>query len=763
MKTIKITYIFSFRILLPLFILLFTINETYAQQTFSAFSATEVRALYNSTLNRFNNEPLYSQHEYANYFKSLFELSDRNINASQQDAISTSPLNKFMSYEVDRQIYEARKLLLHIQQDLDLIDYNTDIDYTANTINIKTYYGAIGNGTTNDHAAFRNALTDIQAAGEPARLFIPAGQYLLNGQWGNGHLYLLNQQDLIIEGEPGTVLILPRKRGFMDIIDSRNIQLRNLTIDFRPTAFSQGKVTSVDYGANTIDITLDSGYEDPTITQYTAVNRFRLWVFNPANGLVKHDDRVDIHINSVSPLGGRVYRFQVAENITSSTVVNNDLCAIIPRNNGPQNPPLQDVNRVSALRSSNSQFITLADMRIYGGQHYFFLPFNKSDGLKFLRSSFERMPGTNRLAANLADGITGHDLARAPYVESCRIASTYDDAIHISSTWSTVLNVNSNEIIVDRTDSAYYPIGEMITIADFNTMSIRDYGVIVNAQNITFSGGQKVLLTLDRSPSGVVAEGNQATGKTADRIFSHAFSGSGLVVRNSFLGLNRANGIRLRSANAIIENNVFGLHAGWTFLKEWPGNHGQPGFFPSHIIIRNNISYNSRHIHSVFMRSDGTTASGVPVRYCIDQNTVIYAESRFLNDYPDFYWNPAGPHTLNYNVLLDVIADNRWGAEIWKSTITNVVTLNKIEVQPKVIIWPNPIVNHIINLDISSGFLNDVNVSLTDIMGRRVFGKTIKNSGLVKIHINNEIKNGVYLLKLTDGKNHVVKYIFLQN
>ena len=511
-------------------------------------------------------------------------------------------------------------------------------------------------------------MTAIQAAGLPARLFIPAGQYRLDGQWGNGHLHLLNQKDLIIEGEPGAVLILPRKLGIMDIKDCRNIQLRNLTIDFRPVAFSQGKVTAVDFKANTVDVIVHPGYEDPTASAYTAADFYRLWIMNSQTGLVKHDQRKDVTVKGVRALGGGVYRFKVAEVITSSNnlVDPGDLCAIIPRNNGPQKPRIPGVSKVSGFRSFNSQFITLADMRVFGAQHYFFMPLDKTDGLKILRTSFERMPGTDRLACNLADGITGHDLARAPYIESCRIAATYDDCTHFASAWRTILSVDNNKLLVSHADPALYPVGGMVAIGDLNTMTIRDYGVIVSAATVSLEDTLKVRLTLDRTLSGVVAMGHQGAGKTADALYSLAFGCSGQVVRNSFLGLNRANGIRLRAPNAIIENNVFALHAGSAVAREWVGDNAQTGLFPSHQIFRHNTIYNTQHITERYRGSDGSKISGVPVRYCIETNNTWLNESQFGKDYPHFYWKPGGPHTLNYDDLLKVIADRRQGAEVFR-------------------------------------------------------------------------------------------------
>ena len=54
---------------------------------------------------------------------------------------------------------------------------------TASVLNVRGF-GAAGNGTTDDTAAFTAAITQVNtllAAGTPATLYIPAGIYLING------------------------------------------------------------------------------------------------------------------------------------------------------------------------------------------------------------------------------------------------------------------------------------------------------------------------------------------------------------------------------------------------------------------------------------------------------------------------------------------------------------------------------------------------------------------------------------------------------
>lgn len=92
--------------------------------------------------------------------------------------------------------------------------FDTDWVVTGPTINIKDL-GAVGDGETNDSAAFRAAADQIETAGS-GKLIIPAGIYVVGQQIHIPHQfpYYQNQEiftiegvsGVIIEGEPGAIL-----------------------------------------------------------------------------------------------------------------------------------------------------------------------------------------------------------------------------------------------------------------------------------------------------------------------------------------------------------------------------------------------------------------------------------------------------------------------------------------------------------------------------------------------------------------------------
>ena len=67
------------------------------------------------------------------------------------------------------------------------------------------------------------------------------------------------------------------------------------------------------------------------------------------------------------------------------------------------------------------------------------------------------------------------------------------------------------------------------------------------------------------------------------------------------------------------------------------------------------------------------------------------------------------------------------------------------------VLYPNPNKGSFnVKFDSASG--NDVNISIFDIRGRVIFGKTFQNSGTFDQNLNIEnVQSGVYLLTVTDG------------
>jgi hypothetical protein len=76
--------------------------------------------------------------------------------------------------------------------------------------------------------------------------------------------------DLTLEGERGTVLVAADPtRHIVQLVNCTNVTVRRLEMDRHPLVFTQGKITSVDIAAKTVEVSIDPGYDEPD-AQYLA-------------------------------------------------------------------------------------------------------------------------------------------------------------------------------------------------------------------------------------------------------------------------------------------------------------------------------------------------------------------------------------------------------------------------------------------------------------------------------------------------------------
>jgi len=86
---------------------------------------------------------------------------------------------------------------------------------------------------------------------------------------------------------------------------------------------------------------------------------------------------------------------------------------------------------------------------------------------------------------------------------------------------------------------------------------------------------------------------------------------------------------------------------------------------------------------------------------------------------------------------------------------SNIVTLDKTSAAIKV--YPNPVTNGVLNISIAPLYKNNLKLFLNDASGRIMKTKQIPiNTGTIKLDIS-DLKNGIYFLSFSDGKEYVYK------
>ena len=103
---------------------------------------------------------------------------------------------------------------------------------------------------------------------------------------------------------------------------------------------------------------------------------------------------------------------------------------------------------------------------------------------------------------------------------------------------------------------------------------------------------------------------------------------------------------------------------------------------------------------------------------------------------------------------------NSWYVEVCETIITT-LSIDDFNLEDSFSVFPNP--NHgefTVKLNSNSG--NNINISVYDIRGRRVFDNVYDNSSNFNEVVNlNNVQSGIYILKVSDGERSGTKKIII--
>lgn len=160
----------------------------------------------------------------------------------------------------------------------------------AETVLYARDFGLVGDGLTDDGPALQEAVRALIGAPRPARLVFDAeATYLLRtgpdvaayvdalergpnqtvhaAQSDTYMIRLRNQQDVAIDGAGATFLVdvTQGAMGFACLEGCTNVALRNLSVDFDPLPFAEGRIIAKDAAAGHVDVEVFDEFDLPPL------------------------------------------------------------------------------------------------------------------------------------------------------------------------------------------------------------------------------------------------------------------------------------------------------------------------------------------------------------------------------------------------------------------------------------------------------------------------------------------------------------------
>jgi len=195
-----------------------------------------------------------------------------------------------------------------------------------------------------------------------------------------------------------------------------------------------------------------------------------------------------------------------------------------------------------------------------------------SDALTFSGCVIAPPAATERLLSTNADGIHCKSNRKGPLIESCRFSRQGDDALTIVQTAHELYGLTSpTELIVNAGLYQVFAPGDRISLISQATGLTKGEATIQNAMLVRYKDRVARKITVDRPLTGLVSVDSLGLASVPSRADEDAVSpdkrpdlvgdldmvGAGFVVRNGVFANHYANGIRIYSADGLVEGNRF--------------------------------------------------------------------------------------------------------------------------------------------------------------------------------------------------------------
>ena len=414
-------------------------------------------------------------------------------------------------------------------------------------------FGAKGDGNSDDDAALNRALAAAAQHGPGTELLIPAGTYCLGAarpvvarSKRSAHLTITQANGVVVEGEKGTVLLSrDLTKDFIFIDQSKGVTIRGLTLDTHPLPFTQGVVTAVDPSNRTVDLQVESGYDDIDRPDLLAVPEIR-FCDSPYTDGWKENQYFPRLENRVR-LGPDRWRVTVWEKYKYDQALVGKKWLLWNKN-----------SRAFAVRIEHSDQCTVQDVRMYeviaGG---FDLHYNGSITVRNVYIG--PPPGSTRLFAGEGGAMSFFNRG-VMTLEDCDFSHIDDDGFNLGTHFVHVVGKLGPQSCRTEPWPADFLVGDTVAIWDWKKKVERGTAKVTGAKKE--EDGHWTLQFDQPLEFGTVGEADPDTKRGdqesdgIDRLIDLDSAGS-CVLRGNKISSLRARGFLVKTGHSLIEDNLF--------------------------------------------------------------------------------------------------------------------------------------------------------------------------------------------------------------
>lgn len=527
-------------------------------------------------------------------------------------------------FKAKKAVRELRQFNAYLESAATL--YRADLALKPVRISVKDF-GATGDGVTDDGPAIRKAIAAAATPGVKTTVFLPRGNYLIAAaepDWDyrtnpvidrtcdlkrrlpldRAHISLINRENLIIEGEPGTELYFGNygQNGF-SVFGCRNVTLRHLSLGYRQTPpFSQGTIVAVDSATKSCVFQPDAGFPSPEDPRFDKSRLFGFTRTADGTDFVRGNASCSTyHFSRIEHLGDNRFRFFLNAGYRN-------LCELAA---GQKFTFFGRSNYPYVVRTRFSAFCTLDRLTVRDAANAIF---SSSNNLSLHVADCMIKPQPGHLGITPADGLFSGDNLIAPYLSGTTFSHIGDDGFNIFAHSRFIQRLEGRDIEIEASTIVFTP-GDLVQLLSPVTGQVIAENIVEKAEHITVDGKRKIRITLEKEFSVPVVAGNTGYSMLANisgekkeleqipHILLNADrEGIGAVaVGNTFTNCSN-NAIRVRAPNVLVENNTITNQQRCAVIGEAAYAWNEiPG--PHNLIIRNNRIDGATHGVHIFLNN----------------------------------------------------------------------------------------------------------------------------------------------------------------
>jgi len=304
-------------------------------------------------------------------------------------------------------------------------------------------FGVIGDGQADDGPAIQRAVAEVRGQDQPAVLrFEPNRVYRVEDVADIRLFRLENCRDITIDGG-GSTFVLDGDVRFALLEGSRNIRLRNFSLDYESLPFVDGLIVRKNADEGYVDVRVFEQFAMPPLggpTHECGEQGYfgMLWTQGPYGLIGHHFYVLDMQAASADSLDQRTVR--VFTDFTRFDQIEDNVHAISLPVRGVAHRCMDG----ATIRIARCGNVLVENANIWSAPWFVFQVFANRGTLSFRHVDIRPKPGTDRRTSSWRDGFHVKGNRASLLFESCHLEGMNDDAMNISTHMSQIAKVVSS-------------------------------------------------------------------------------------------------------------------------------------------------------------------------------------------------------------------------------------------------------------------------------------------------------------------------------